>query len=99
MLETSAEIRDLKTFRQTYDLPTQQDYIRLLSSADHEKVGQELSQREHAGLARLRADGFDGSTLAEAYTWWLGVGDPDAVSADGCDSSSGCACGGGGCHH
>ncbi len=85
----TTETRDLTTFRRTYDLPTQQDYLALLSSPDHERVGRTIAEREQAGVARLRADGFRGSTLAEAYTWWLDDGDEGA--GDSCD------CGGSGC--
>lgn len=86
---TEKGTRDLTTFRRIYDLPTQQDYLALLSSPDHEQVGKRISEREHAGVARLREDGFTGSTLAEAYNWWL---------ADGAEGEGGsCDCGGGGC--
>jgi hypothetical protein len=88
-MTTETEARDLTTFRRTYSLPTQQDYLALLSSPDHERVGREIVEREQAGVARLQSDGFTGSTLAEAYTWWLGDG------AEG--ESASCGCGGGDC--
>jgi len=87
--ETEAETRDLTTFRRIYDLPTQQDYFALLSSPDHERAGRAIAEREQAGVARLRAEGFNGSTLAEAYNWWLDGG----VEGE----SDSCGCGSGGC--
>ena len=88
-MTTETEARDLAAFRRGYDLPTQADYLALLSSPDHERVGRDIAEREQAGVARLRAEGFMGSTLAEAYNWWLGGG----VEGDG----ESCSCGGGGC--
>jgi len=87
--ETATGTRDLTTFRRVYDLPAQGDYFALLSSPDHERVGREIVEREQAGVARMRADGFTGSTLAEAYNWWLS----DGVEGE----DGGCGCGGGGC--
>ncbi len=90
-MTTETAARDLTTFRRTYGLPTQQDYLALLSSPDHERVGREIAEREQAGVARLREDGFGGSTLAEAYTWWL----DDGAAGDG--EGGACGCGGAGC--
>ncbi len=69
------ETRDLAAFRRRYDLPTAQDYLRLLSSADQQEMGQIIAAREQAAVARLREEGFRGSTLAEAYDWWLRDGE------------------------
>lgn len=68
------EARDLAAFRRRYDLPAAQDYLRLLSSPDQNELGQFITAREQAAVARLRQEGFGGSTLAEAYHWWLNDG-------------------------
>ncbi len=94
---TSTPARDLTSFRALYNLPTQSDYMTMLSSPDHAAIAAGLTAREQNAVILLRDEGFNGSTLAEAYDWWLhdgqtadgGVEEAAACQGHG-DSSAGC---------
>lgn len=93
---TTTPTRDLTSFRALYNLPTQVDYMAMLSSPDHAAIAATLTAREQNAVILLRDEGFNGSTLAEAYDWWLHGGqesnDEDVnMTCDGHGaSSSGC---------
>jgi len=95
---TTTPVRDLTSFRALYNLPTQSDYMAMLSSSDHAVIAAGLTAREQNAVILLRAEGFNGSTLAEAYDWWLHDGQEtdggaleDAVTCQGHgDASAGC---------
>ncbi len=93
---TETAERDLTTFHHLYGLPTQHDYMAMLTSPDHQRLSADLTGREQAAVARLRAEGFNGSTLGEAYEWWRqGADATDGCDDEGLGAAGGC---GGACH-